>query len=103
MLQKKGWLDQASVYSNQIKITQDKMAHDEKLRDMEAKKKVKDKEFLESFKVKKEDEIDIEKTRITEEKLKRGAEDEIFQQQIDLKVTDAEKIIKKCREIGLSV
>ena len=94
MLQKKGWLDQASVYSNQIKITLDKMAHDEKLRDMEAKKKVKDKEFLESFKVKKEDEIDIEKTRITEEKLKRGAEDEIFQQQIDLKVTDAEKIIK---------
>ena len=94
MLQKKGWSDQASVYSNQIKITNNKMAHDKKLRDMETKKKVKDKEFLESFKFKKEDEIDIEKTRLVEEKLKGGAEDEIFQQQIDLKVTDAEKMIK---------
>ena len=94
ILRDKGWIDQLSVYKNQIKLLREKIVQDKKLREIEVRKKERDKEFLDSLKIKKTEEVNIEKTRIVEEKLKRGAEDEIFQQQIDLKVTDAEKMIK---------
>ncbi len=93
-LLEKGWNEQANVYSNQIKILNQKQAQDNKLRNIEAQKREKEREYQDSFKIKKQEEIDIEKLKAVEKKYKKEFEDEKLQEDIDKKVTDAENLLR---------
>jgi len=88
----KGWVDQANVYSYQINAIKHKIERNKKVQESEAKKKQKDKEYLESLKMKKGKEVDIAKLNILEEKYK---EDNLFQERISDMVNKAEN---KARE-----
>ncbi len=52
-LREKGWKDQISIYSNQIKIYENKLEKDKKVRHIEAQKAEKQKEFDDMYKTKK--------------------------------------------------
>ncbi|MHA1491568.1 MAG: hypothetical protein ACTSRI_18180 [Promethearchaeota archaeon] len=52
-LREKGWKDQISIYSNQIKIYENKLEKDKKVRQIEAQKAEKQKEFDDIYKTKK--------------------------------------------------
>ena len=90
-LQVKGWKKEAMIYNNQIKLYQDKLEQDKKLREVEAQKREKDLAYLEALKARKEAGIDIEKLKKLEEKAK---DDGFFQIEIDKLATQAEKSLK---------
>ena len=93
-LLERNWIDQANVYLNQMKLLEEKIQKDTKLRQIEAQKKEKEKEYLDSFKVKKEEVVDLQKLKAVEVKHKKEFEDEQFQKQIDERINDAEKMIR---------
>ncbi len=87
----KGWERENMIYKNQIKLYQDKLEQDKKLREVEAQKRERDLAYLEALKAKKDAGIDIEKLKEIEEKAK---DDELFQQEIDRLATQAENSLK---------
>jgi len=50
-LKKRGWVEQTSIYSNEITILEDKQKSDERLREIEAQKIIKQKEYEQFIKV----------------------------------------------------
>jgi len=93
----KGWQDQVSIYTNQIKIYQEKMKNDLKLREIETQKIEKEKEFEELQKVKKKQKksgLDAEKLKNLEEKLIQDKLEEQFELEIDQMVDQNEKMAR---------
>ena len=88
----KGWTNQLNIYMRQIEIYQEKLEKDSKLRDLEARKKEKDKEYQESLKIKKEEPVFKEKLKSIDEK---GREVEIFQKEIAEMESKAERIARE--------
>ncbi|MBY8980024.1 MAG: hypothetical protein KGD72_06520 [Candidatus Lokiarchaeota archaeon] len=99
----KGWKDQISIYTNQIKIYQGKLEKDKKLREIESEKVKKQQQFIESQKahVKKEPTVyDEKKLRKIEESTKQEQEEQLFEQEIDEIVDNAER---ETREYELAI
>ncbi|TFG18987.1 MAG: hypothetical protein EU529_16845, partial [Promethearchaeota archaeon] len=92
MLRDKEWRDQAALYTKQIDVMKQNLEKDKKLREVEAKKREKDKKYLDSLKTKRVEGADIEKAREIEEKHK---EDEEFQKKIDEMVTKVDISIRE--------
>ncbi|MFX0074965.1 MAG: hypothetical protein ACFE96_05950 [Candidatus Hermodarchaeota archaeon] len=90
----KGWNDQVLIYTNQIKIYQDKWENDKKLRELELQKLQKQKEYEDSLKLKLEKEMSIEKSQDFETKQQKQMEEKIFQDEIAELVNQAEKLAR---------
>jgi hypothetical protein len=93
----RGWQDQTAIYTNQIRIYQEKMKNDIKLREIETQKIEKEKEFEELQKVKRSEKIaglNTEKLKKTEEKLIKDKLDEEFELEIDKMVDKNEKMAR---------
>ena len=97
LLLERGWVDQAKIYTNQISIYKEKLEQDIKLRELEAMKAQKEKDFevlMKSDKATRTMEIGTERLKSAEEKLKREFEDEKFQNFITESVDTAEKMVR---------
>ncbi|TET04588.1 MAG: hypothetical protein E3J90_00950 [Promethearchaeota archaeon] len=94
----KGWTDQGLIYTNQIKIYQDKLEKDKKLRKIESEKVKKQQEFIEAQKA--PTVYDGKKLRKIEELTKQEQEEEIFEKEIDKIIENAEK---EAREYELAI
>ena len=88
----RGWADQVDIYTNQIRIYNSKLEQDKKLRIVEAQKREKDKAYLESLKVQKEEPIDEEKKIAMDEKYKDELQEAKFQNLITSLAEEADKI-----------
>jgi len=100
---KKGWKDQILIYTNQIKIYQEKLEKDKKLREIESEKVKKQQEFIEAQKAQATKEptvYDEKKLRKIKELTKQEQEEEIFEQEIDKIIDNAEK---ETREYELAI
>ncbi len=95
----RGWTDQALIYSKQIKIYQEKLEGDKKLRKIEFEKIQKQKEFAESLKVKTEG-LTVDKLKNLESLSKQEQDEEKLEKEIDDLVDNAEKI---AREYDLAI
>ncbi|MBD3342728.1 MAG: hypothetical protein GF353_26765, partial [Candidatus Lokiarchaeota archaeon] len=92
-LLKRGWNEQASVYTDQINIIQGKLKQDKRLREIETKKIQKQKEYEESIKANNiTPQEDIDKLKAVEEKYHKQFEEEEFGKQIADIVDEAEKL-----------
>jgi len=85
----KGWKDQTAIYTNQVKIYQEKWEKDKKLRKIESEKVKKKQQFIEAQKA--PTVYDGKKLRKIEELTKQEQEEEIFEQEIDKIIDDAER------------
>ncbi len=90
----RGWKEQTLMYTNQIRIYQDKLENDNKLREIEISKIRKRKEFEESLKVKTES-IPLEKLKEIESKKSKKVEEQNFQKEITGIVDKAEKLARE--------
>jgi hypothetical protein len=88
----RGWMDQIDIYTNQIRIYTSKLEQDGKLRALEAQKREKDKAYIESLKVQKEEPIDEKKKIAMEEKYKDELQETKFQNLITSLAEEADKI-----------
>ncbi|MFX1311913.1 MAG: hypothetical protein ACFFHD_04750, partial [Promethearchaeota archaeon] len=86
----KGWTEQAQIYSNQIKIYQEKLENHVKLLEIEAQKVEKQKEIEEMLKVGKISKIDDVKTKVID--IRR--EEEEFEKHIAGMVDKAERLVR---------
>ncbi|MHA1256905.1 MAG: hypothetical protein ACTSPS_15035, partial [Promethearchaeota archaeon] len=100
MLREEGWTDQLTVYRNQIKIIQGKATKDKKLREIEAKKKEKEEEYLKSMKLSERKKGEYQKIAAAHEKVRKGEEDTLLQQNIDKMVSEAKSLE---REYNLAI
>ena len=94
----KGWTKQGLIYTNQIKIYQDKLEKDKKLREIESEKVKKQQEFIESQKTHGKDEttpFDEKKLRKIKELTEQQQQQELFEQEIDEIVDNAEKEVRE--------
>ncbi|MHA2397581.1 MAG: hypothetical protein ACXADU_01660 [Promethearchaeota archaeon] len=91
-LKEKGWVDQVKIYTNQIKIYEEKHAKSEKLRDIEAKKLERQLQIEEMHKVRK-DLKPVKTERIKELERKDKEEDLLLDKAMTL-IDDAEKLVK---------
>ncbi len=99
----KGWTDQGLIYTNQIKIYQEKLEKDKKLRKIESEKVKKQQEFIEAQKaqsIKEPTVYDEKKLRKIEELTKQKQEEQLFEQEIDDIVDRAER---ETREYELAI
>ena len=99
----KGWKDQVSIFTNQIKIYHEKWEKDKKLREIESEKVKKQQEFIEAQKaqVKKEPTVyDEKQLRKIEELTRQEQKEQLFEQEIDVIVNNAEK---EAREYELAI
>lgn len=99
----KGWSEQGLIYTNQIKIYQEKLESDKKLREIEHNKILKQEEFENAQKMLKPERpvgVDIDKLKKLEELTKKESEEEKFEREIDEVI---EKIEKKAREYELAI
>jgi len=90
----KGWNEQGLIYTNQIKIYQEKLENDKKLREIEHKKNLKREEFENAQKILKPERsvgFDIDKLKKLEELTKIEAEEEKFEREINDVIENAEK------------
>ena len=100
LLIERGWVDQAKIYANQIKIYTEKLANDIKIRELEAMKAEKDREYkdlMRTGKVVRELEKDSkreERFKSIEAKLQKEFEDEKFQKFITETVGNTEKLVR---------
>ncbi len=89
----RGWKDQAEIYTNQIKIYQEKLEKDKKLLEIEFQKLEKEKELEEFYKVQK-----IEKERPPTEKdlkaIEKKKEEEEFEKHLADMVNKAERLAR---------
>ncbi|MFW9946332.1 MAG: hypothetical protein ACFFDX_05830, partial [Candidatus Odinarchaeota archaeon] len=103
MVSEKGWIDQVKIYTNQIKHYQDLLEKDEKLRQFEAQKLEKQRQYEDLHIIKKEEKIsdsDIERLKMLEEQRRLEIEEEEFRRMIDQMVNNAEM---KAREYDLAM
>jgi hypothetical protein len=91
---KKGWMEQGLIYTNQIKVYQEKLEMDKKLRELEAKKVLEQKNYEDSLKVKLENEIPSETTQSIEAKQQKLTDDKNFQDEIAELVNQAERLAR---------
>ena len=94
----KGWIDQVKIYTNQIKHYHDLLGNDIKLRQIEAQKLEKQKQYEELHKIKKEEAIPesvIERAKILEEHKRLEKEEEDFRGMVDQMVSNAEKLARE--------
>ncbi|MFX1339227.1 MAG: hypothetical protein ACFFDK_11510, partial [Promethearchaeota archaeon] len=94
----RGWTEQANIYIKQVNYYLGKLDNDLRLREIEAQKAQKQKEFEELTKIKKEDkqlEEDIEKLRTVEEQYQREFEEEDFENEISKMVDEADAMARK--------
>jgi hypothetical protein len=99
----KGWTDQGIIYTNQIKIYQEKLEKDKKLKEIESEKEEKQQQFIEAQKTQVKEEhtvYDKEKLEKIEELTKHEQEEKLFEQEIDAIVDNAEK---EAREYELAI
>ena len=99
----KGWAEQGLIYTNQIKIYQEKLEKDKKLREIEYKKAVKQVEFeiaQKGLKIEEAVGADVDKLKKLEELTKHDTEEERLEREIDEIVDKAEK---KVREYELAI
>ncbi len=90
----KGWNKQALIYANQIKVYQEKLESDLKLRQIEQEKLLKQQEFEQLQKLEPKSEIgflDLEKKKKIHEPSQFELEAEKFQKEIDEMINEAEK------------
>ncbi|MFX0104894.1 MAG: hypothetical protein ACFE75_05345, partial [Candidatus Hodarchaeota archaeon] len=85
----RGWKEQADVYTNQIKIYQEKLEKHKKLLEVEALKAKKEEDLEEMHKVSKKVELDEERIKAIEKK----REEENFEKYISDNVNRAEKLV----------
>ncbi|MBD3212645.1 MAG: hypothetical protein GF311_08550 [Candidatus Lokiarchaeota archaeon] len=90
----KGWKTQAEIYKNQIKIYQEKLKKEKKLREIEAEKVEKQKQIEEMHKISPE-KIKEEQIQEIEGELKSELEDKRLENYIDTKVDQAEKMARE--------
>ncbi|TFF94929.1 MAG: hypothetical protein EU543_00040 [Promethearchaeota archaeon] len=94
-LHEKGWENQAEIYKNQIKIYQDKLEKDKKLRTIEeskVKKQEKIEEFHRTRPIKEKDEQELRKI---ETQIQKEIEEKKFEEKIDQMVEEAEKLSRE--------
>jgi hypothetical protein len=91
----RGWNEEAVIYTKQIRLYEGKLAQDSRLREIETQKRKKDEQFLESLRIKKPEEFDIEKLKAVEEKYKKEIEDENFQKEILKMVSKADEMVRR--------
>ncbi|MFX1339229.1 MAG: hypothetical protein ACFFDK_11520 [Promethearchaeota archaeon] len=89
----RGWMDQVDIYTSQIKIYQEKLEQDQKLRAVEAQKKQKEAEYLQTMKLQQKDD---EKLKALDEKILSKYQSEIedakFQNLVTSLVEEADKM-----------
>ena len=93
----KGWTEQGLIYTNQIKIYQQKLEKHKKLREIEYKKTLKQEGFEKAQKTLKKGEIvgvDVDKLKKLEE-LTKYDQEERFEREIDEEVDYAEKTARE--------
>ena len=89
----RGWKDQAEIYTNQIKIYQEKLEKDKKLLEIELQKLEKEKELEEFYKVQKiEKEIPLEEKEL--KVIEKKKEEESFENYLANMVNKAEKLAR---------
>jgi len=94
----KGWTEEASVYSTHIKKYKDLYNKELNIRDIEAKKIEKDKEFEKSHQVRAKDELPelkIQKLKSLEQDRIQQEQELAFREQIDSMVNSAEKMARE--------
>ncbi|MFX0040701.1 MAG: hypothetical protein ACFFCY_08055 [Promethearchaeota archaeon] len=92
-LVERGWIEQSQIYSNQIKIYQEKLDNHEKLLEMEAKKAQREKEIEEMHKLGKREFIPARPEKIKELEADEKEEDILLDKAMNL-IDDAEKAVK---------
>ncbi|MHA1527071.1 MAG: hypothetical protein ACTSQD_08560, partial [Promethearchaeota archaeon] len=80
MLLERDWKEEAMIYSNQIKLINKEIEKDNKLREIEAKKKEKDEDYLKSMKLSVRKKGEHQKIAAAHEKVRKVEEDALFQQ-----------------------
>ncbi|MHA1191046.1 MAG: hypothetical protein ACTSP9_01965 [Promethearchaeota archaeon] len=99
----KGWIEEAAIYSTHIKNYTGLYNKEQKIREIEAKKLEKDKEFEELKRINKEDSVygfQLEKLKLIEEKQKTQKEDEKFENEIDNIINST---VKEAREYEMAI
>jgi len=99
----KGWTDQGLIYTNQIKFYYDKLEKDKKLREIESEKVKKQQHFIEAQKAQAKEGLTVnkeKKLRKIDELTKQEQEEQLFEQEIDEIVDNAEK---QTREYELAI
>ncbi len=99
----KEWIEEATIYSSQIKKYTDLYNNEQKIREIEAKKLEKDKEFEELKRINKEDSaygFQLEKIKLIDEKQKTQKEDENFENDIDNIINST---LKEAREYEMAI
>ncbi|MFX1360398.1 MAG: hypothetical protein ACFFDL_02410 [Promethearchaeota archaeon] len=97
-IEEKGWIDQAKIYTNQIKHYEDLLVKDRKLRQVEAQKLEKQKQYEELHKLQKEEKIsglDIDRLKLIEEQRRLEGEEEDFRRVVDKMISNAERIARE--------
>ncbi|MFX0031258.1 MAG: hypothetical protein ACFE9P_01230, partial [Candidatus Hermodarchaeota archaeon] len=97
LVAEKGWEEQVNVYSNQIAHYQELFIRDQKLRQIEAQKLEKQKEYEELHKVKKAEisESELDRIRAIEQQKVFEQEEAEFRQRIDQMINKAEKLARE--------
>jgi len=94
----KGWETETLIYLSQIQAYTEKLEKDKRLREIEAEKIKKQKDFEDTLKVKQEEKalgLDIEKLRVIEEQKKGDKEEEEFKQIIEEMVKKADRMARE--------
>ncbi len=102
LVREKGWKDRIRIYLKQINIFKEKLEKDKKLREIEAQKAEKEITYKEMLRVKKEEKItlDANKLKEIEELRQKELEEDLFRQDIEKIVSNAEKM---AREYDLAI
>ncbi|MHA1912835.1 MAG: hypothetical protein ACW97V_00555 [Promethearchaeota archaeon] len=91
-LKEKGWVDQVEVYTNQIRIYQEKLAKTDKIKDIEAKKLERQIEIDGMHRIKKD--YKPEKSERIKEIEKKDKEEDLLLDKAMGLIDDAEKLVK---------
>ncbi|MHA1147235.1 MAG: hypothetical protein ACTSR8_03225 [Promethearchaeota archaeon] len=95
MLKEKDWLTQIPIYARQVKIYEEKLERDKRLRALEEEKKQKQAEYEASLKASKKDMKEIKKYQKIVEEKEEAIELEKFEAEIDKMVNNAEKLARE--------
>jgi hypothetical protein len=88
-----GWLEQSQIYSNQIKIYEEKLENHEKLLEIEAKKAQRERAFEEMHKVGKKETIPAKLEKLRDLETEEKEEDILLEKAMNL-IDKAEKAVK---------
>jgi len=94
-LHERGWDNQAAIYKNQIKIYQDKLEKDKKLRTIEASKAKKQEKIEEFHKTRPIKEKDEQELINIETQIKKELKEKKFEEKIDKMVEEAERLSRE--------